>query len=261
MLRGTDQQTARDELVPIAIKVASIPSLTLPPAMTPLHEPLALSLSHAVDEASDTESTKPLTAWRNTWMEKNTDGNYVFKDRKRIERLRAVAYVYHQYVSTMQERMLYDFDDMVLEVVHALEVVDELRFNLQEKYLYIMVDEFQDTNLAQSRILESLTNNPASEGAPNIMVVGDDDQAIYSFQGAEISNIMRFRDKYESTKLIVLTDNYRSTAAVLDKAHASHQSWARASRALHTRARQNPHSTQNQGTEHSETHRSRQPRA
>ena len=213
-------KSTKDGLTPVAMKAAASATSKLPPAITPLFEPLALSISHAVDEAEDTESTKPVTAWRNAWMEKDSTGKFVFKDRKRIDRLRAASFIYHQYVATMQERMLYDFDDMVLEVVHALEVIDELRFNLQEQYLYIMVDEFQDTNLAQSRILESLTNNPASEGAPNIMVVGDDDQAIYSFQGAEISNIMRFRDRYETTKLVVLTDNYRSTSTVLDHARA-----------------------------------------
>ena len=119
----------------------------------------------------------------------------------------------------MQEASLYDFDDMVLRVVHALEVFPELRYNIQEKYLYIMVDEFQDTNLAQARILTSLTALETGD-APNIMVVGDDDQAIYSFQGAEVRNIMHFRQQYEGAKLIVLTDNYRSADILLSHSRA-----------------------------------------
>lgn len=64
-----------------------------------------------------------------------------------------------------------------------MEVYDDLRYTLQEKYLYIMVDEFQDTNPAQLRILHNLTDNPVHDGAPNLLVVGDDDQAIYGFPG------------------------------------------------------------------------------
>src|SRR5690606_4935764 len=105
---------------------------------------------------------------------------------------------------------------MIMQVVHAVDIHDDLKFNLQEKYLYIMVDEFQDTNPAQLRILRSLTDNPVNEGSPNILVVGDDDQAIYGFQGADISNILTFSDTYPTRQLIVLTENYRSGSAVLE---------------------------------------------
>ncbi|HEY1085303.1 MAG TPA: ATP-dependent DNA helicase [Candidatus Saccharimonadales bacterium] len=211
-------KTTADELVPIAHSIASLKLGTLPPQINSLVDTLALSISHAVDSARLADSTKPITAWRNKWLEKNDQDAFVFKDRKRTKKLRAVSFIYYQYLMRMQEKELYDFDDMVLRVVHALEVFDDLRYNLQEKYLYIMVDEFQDTNLAQSRLLRSLANSPASEGAPNIMVVGDDDQAIYSFQGAEISNILQFKDLYETTRVITLTDNYRSTDKILHAA-------------------------------------------
>jgi DNA helicase-2/ATP-dependent DNA helicase PcrA len=115
----------------------------------------------------------------------------------------------------MQESELYYFDDMILRVVHAIEVFPALQYNLQEKHQYIMVDEFQDTNMAQMRILYNLTNNPANEGRPNIMVVGDDDQAIYSFQGADISNIINFRHTYTDATAITLVDNYRSAEPIL----------------------------------------------
>lgn len=206
------------ELVPLAHDIASSQHPELPAGITPLSSVLALSLAHAVDEATDTDSTKPITAWKNKWMTKNADGIVVFKARASAAKLRAVSYVYFQYLTKMQELQLYDYDDMILRVVHALEVFDELRFNLQEQYQYIMVDEFQDTNLAQMRIIASLTSNPAQEDTPNIMVVGDDDQAIYSFQGADISNVLSFRDRYPKTRLITLTDNYRSTTDVLTAA-------------------------------------------
>lgn len=204
-------------LSPIATKLAQHVSSPLPPGITPLANVLALSLAHAVDTAIDTDSSKPVTAWKNAHMEKNDRGKLVFKDRKRSNKLRALSYVYYQYLIKMQEAELYDFDDMVLRVVHAMEVFPELMYNLQEKYLYVMVDEFQDTNMAQARILQNLTTLPSGD-SPNIMVVGDDDQAIYSFQGAEVGNILSFRDRFEDVKIITLTDNYRSADEILQAA-------------------------------------------
>ena len=116
----------------------------------------------------------------------------------------------------MHHEKLFDFDDMILEVVHKIEENDDLKFNLQEKFQYILVDEFQDTNLAQMRILHNLTDNEVNYGSPNIMVVGDDDQAIYSFQGADVSNIIDFRNNFPTAKVITLTDNYRSTETILN---------------------------------------------
>ena len=183
----------------------------------PLGRIIADSLQQAVIAATTDNSTKPLTAWRNQWFEKNEEGTFVLIARKRQTKLRAVAFIYDNYLDRMQAGSLYDFDDMILQVVHALEHVPDLRFNLQERYQYIMVDEFQDTNLAQLRILRSLTDNPVSEGIPNIMVVGDDDQAIYSFQGADIGNIVGFQELYPATKLVRLRENYRSTQLILDR--------------------------------------------
>lgn len=193
--------------------------ITLPlPNILPLSQPIADSLQHAIDQATETNSTKPITAWRNAWMKKNDAGDFILKSRERQTKLRAVSFIYYQYLSRMQESELFDFDDMILRVVHAMEVFPGLQYNLQEKHQYIMVDEFQDTNMAQMRILFNLTNNPTNEGRPNILVVGDDDQAIYSFQGADVSNIINFRHTYRDVKTITLTDNYRSAAPILESA-------------------------------------------
>lgn len=208
-------KSTREMLEPVATKIAALPPSQLPAGIPSLSNVLSLSLQHALEEALETNSTKPITAWRDKWLEKNKANNFIFKDRKRHEKLRAMSYVYFQYLSDMHEAELYDFDDMILKVVHALEVFDDLRFNLQEKFQYIMVDEFQDTNLAQMRILANLTNNPAQEDTPNILVVGDDDQAIYSFQGADVSNILSFRSLYPKAELITLVDNYRSGENIL----------------------------------------------
>lgn len=174
----------------------------------------------AMEQAKEAETTKPFTAWKDAWLKKDKIDGHEFKDKKNIKKLRAVADIYFQYLNKMQERQLYDYDDMVLRVTHAMEEFPELRFNLQEKYQYIMVDEFQDTSGSQMRILWSLTNNVVTGGRPNIMAVGDDDQAIFSFQGADISNIFQFRDSYRDTKIITLKENYRSVSQILDSSRA-----------------------------------------
>lgn len=204
-------------LVPIAKKVASLPIAQLPSAITPLSSELALSMAHAFDEAVELNKTTPITKWRNDWLEKDVSGNFVFKTRKRHLKLRALAHIYFVYLSRMEQAGLYDYNDMILNVVHAMELRPDLKATLQEKYQYIMVDEFQDTNLAQLRILFNLTENPLGD-APNVMAVGDDDQAIYSFQGADVNNIHRFRDQYPSHKSIVLVHNYRSAGEILTAA-------------------------------------------
>ncbi len=202
-------------LAPIAEKVATFEQPKLPSAITPYTNTLALSLAHAIDQAIETDSTKPITAWKSKWCEKNERGDMTLKDRKRNSKLRALAHVYYQYLTRMQAAGLFDYDDMILEVIHTMETRPELRANLQEKYLYVMVDEFQDTNLAQLRLLFDLTNGI---DAPNVMAVGDDDQAIYSFQGADIGNIQRFRVEYDDPERIVLVDNYRSAPGILNAA-------------------------------------------
>ena len=120
--------------------------------------------------------------------------------------------MYDQYRSALAQRGLFDYDDMILNVLDACKHQPDLRANLQEQYQFIMVDEFQDTNLAQLQLLFNLTGD---EPEPNIMAVGDDDQAIFSFQGANVGNIQRFRQNYHNPAVIVLTDNYRSAEQIL----------------------------------------------
>lgn len=208
---GRVSTTMLSQLVPLAERVAALQQPELPTAITPIANVLALSMAHAFDQAVQSNKTTPITAWRNEWLEKDVNGKFVFKDRKRSAKLRAVAYVYFAYLRHMDEQGLFDYDDMVLNVIHAVETHPDLRANLQEKYQYILVDEFQDTNLAQLRLLFNLT----SGDQPNVMAVGDDDQAIYSFQGADVNNIHKFRDQYSNPPIIVLTQNYRSIPHVL----------------------------------------------
>lgn len=188
--------------------------------VTPLIKVITDSLRAMLADTETVHPTKPISAWKAEWFERNDQKELVFKDRKRLVKLRALAQVYYEYLARMQNAGLYDFDDMIMQVVHAIETHADLQFNLQEQYLYLMVDEFQDTNLAQLRILHALTDNPVNEGEPNILVVGDDDQAIYGFQGADVSNILSFSDTYPTRKLVVLTENYRSEAPILASSRA-----------------------------------------
>lgn len=211
-------KTTAEQLAPVIEKITTLDDKPPIPTITPLSRVLAESLQNTLETAQATGKTTAITAWKNQWLKKNDKGEFVFKTRERQTKLRSLSFVYFQYLARMQEAELYDFDDMILRVVHAMEVFPELRFNLQEKFQYLMIDEFQDTNMAQMRILHNLTGNPANEDRPNILVVGDDDQAIYSFQGAEVGNIINFRDVYQQAELITLTDNYRSTAMILEHA-------------------------------------------
>lgn len=181
----------------------------------PLHALVYASLATALERSIDENSTKPLSAWKREWCEKRENGELTLKDEKRCKRLRAVANIYNDYLLAMQARELYDFDDMILRTIHAMEIFHDLRLNLQEQYQYILVDEFQDTNDAQMRLVWNLTNNASMEGRPNVMVVGDDDQAIYRFQGANLSNILEYRNLYRDVAVITLTENYRSAAPIL----------------------------------------------
>ncbi|HEX5797220.1 MAG TPA: ATP-dependent helicase, partial [Candidatus Saccharimonadales bacterium] len=159
---------------------------------------------------------KEITAWRNKWCKKDADGRHVFKDGgQSLRKMHALTDTYQKMLDEMSERGLYDFDDMVIETVQAMETNGELRLNLQERFQYVLVDEFQDTNKAQLRMLMSLGNNPVHENRPNIMVVGDDDQAIYAFQGAEISNMASFNELYDDPVIVTLAENYRSNREIL----------------------------------------------
>ena len=169
------------------------------------------NLNEAIEQAENLEKTTPLAAFKRNWTGIDNQKNFIIKDAKSSERLLFAVDIYEQYMEELQKRSLYDFDDMILRVITAIEQNADLKFELQEQYQYILVDEFQDTNGAQMRLL----NNIIDYEAPNIMVVGDDDQAIYRFQGADISNIQSFTKRYTSSTIITLTENYRSGAEIL----------------------------------------------
>ncbi|MBS1772590.1 MAG: ATP-dependent helicase [Bacteroidetes bacterium] len=141
------------------------------------------------------------------------------EETKRMETTRAAANLFEMYKEKMKAKGRYDFNDMIMWVLEAFKNNAALLQSYQERFQFILVDEFQDTNGSQKELLDMLTSYWDD---PNIFVVGDDDQSIYEFQGARIKNIVEFYTKYKETiKVIVLPQNYRSSQAILDKATAA----------------------------------------
>ncbi len=189
--------------------------------ITPLQEMIKNSLVSANDQADLLEAkskTKPFTKWKNTWLEKNDANEFVLTIEKYGDKLNAAADIYETYQARLKERGLADFSDHITWVERTLKDNPDLRYTLQERYQYVMIDEFQDTNRSQLLLAEHITDAPVHEGKPNILAVGDDDQAIYRFQGADIGNIATFENKYTQPLLINLAENYRSNSEILEQA-------------------------------------------
>ena len=190
------------------------------PGFKPLSQHFSESLGLALADALADDATKPITEWKKEWFAKDENKHPVCKQRAVANKLRELAVVYDAYQKQLHTKRLYDFDDMIMRVVHGLENRGDLLYDLQEQYQYILVDEFQDTNAGQMRLLRALVDNPVNEEHPNIMAVGDDDQAIFAFQGAELSNILGFTETYPTSKQIAITENYRSSKDILKAARA-----------------------------------------
>ncbi|MCI5082099.1 MAG: ATP-dependent helicase [Saprospiraceae bacterium] len=136
------------------------------------------------------------------------------EEKLRMKRFRAAVDLYPQYEKALKKAGRYDYDDMILWVLQAFREHPMLLRNYQEQYLYLLIDEYQDTNGAQNEIIRQLISYWEN---PNLFIVGDDDQSIYEFQGARLKNLLDIFHQYESSiELIVLEDNYRSSQVVLD---------------------------------------------
>lgn len=140
------------------------------------------------------------------------------RQEKHVGKLRDLADAYRKYQSACYERGLYDFSDMISYVGEVLDSDPDLRATLAERYQFVMLDEFQDMSGAQNRVIDAILSEAET---PNVMAVGDDDQSIYRFQGASLENLFHFSKRYADTKFVVLTENYRSTDAILRLAEKS----------------------------------------
>lgn len=126
-----------------------------------------------------------------------------------------VAKVYARYMEDLQQNNAMDFDDLLWNAVKLFEASSEVLSYYQERFKYIMVDEYQDTNYLQYKLIHAL-----AEKSHNLCVVGDDDQCIYQWRGADIRNILDFEKDFPETKVIKLEQNYRSDANILDLANS-----------------------------------------
>ncbi len=124
------------------------------------------------------------------------------------------ATVYREYQSRLRKNNAFDFDDLIMKTVELLKMDPEVQAYYQNKFHYIMVDEYQDTNAAQFELVRLL-----SSGRENLCVVGDDDQSIYKFRGADIYNILNFEQHFPNAHVIKLEQNYRSTGNILEAAN------------------------------------------
>lgn len=160
---------------------------------------------------------------RDEYIAKRAVGNFkkgdlrtdkIAEETERMEKLRAAVNEFDHYQALMRRRNRYDFDDMINWVIRVFEENASVLANYQEKFQYILVDEYQDTSGTQNRLVELLISY---WDKPNVFVVGDDDQSIYRFQGANVENMLEFAQHYQRDLLtVVLTNNYRSVQPILD---------------------------------------------
>lgn len=126
-----------------------------------------------------------------------------------------IAEVYAEYEKQLRANNALDFDDLLVKTVQLFQTQEDVLEYYQERFRYIMVDEYQDTNTVQFRLIQILSSKYR-----NLCVVGDDDQSIYKFRGANIKNILNFEEEFPDAVVIKLEQNYRSTSTILDAANA-----------------------------------------
>lgn len=137
-----------------------------------------------------------------------------FEKNQFSEKRRLLAELYKRYQKRLKESSAFDFDDLICETVKMLQNEEEPRNWCQNKFLHVLVDEYQDTNHAQYQLMKLLSGKHR-----NIMVVGDDDQSIYKFRGAAVENILNFDKEFPDATVITLDQNYRSTGVILEAAN------------------------------------------
>lgn len=178
-------------------------------------------LSQRIDEyLASLPSREKFIYQRNSGPNKKGDLKTVDIEQETLimERLRSAGYCLDHYQQLLADRRRYDYDDMILWVLEGFRKFPFLLRSYQERYLYFLVDEYQDTNGAQNKLLRQLISY--WEDSPNIFIVGDDDQSIYEFQGARLKNLREFVEDYrDQLQWVVLRENYRSSQPILDAAH------------------------------------------
>ncbi|MGA3291697.1 MAG: ATP-dependent DNA helicase [Candidatus Microgenomates bacterium] len=136
------------------------------------------------------------------------------EERIEIEKWQELSKAYKAYDEIKVKENVMDFGDLIIKTLKLFRGRPNVLAEYQKQFKYLLVDEFQDTNYAQNELTKLLSGKDG-----NINVVGDDDQSVYRFRGAAVSNIIQFRKNFPKTKVIVLTKNYRSTQEILDRSH------------------------------------------
>lgn len=174
-------------------------------------------ISLKIDEYLDSLPTRDGFTYKKKYKEFNAGdlkADKIADEKEKMEKLRAAVNEFDRFQQLMRKKNRYDFDDMINWVIRAFEENKNMLSACQEKFQYILVDEYQDTSGTQNRLVELLISY---WDKPNVFVVGDDDQSIYRFQGANIENMLQFAGNYKDELLtVVLTSNYRSTQPILD---------------------------------------------
>lgn len=141
-----------------------------------------------------------------------------YKDQeKKILNNKELALLYKAYQERLAQDRLYDYEDMIMEVIRVLKANNDLLLRLQETYQYVLADEHQDANTGQNRLLELISG---FHEVPNLFIVGDEKQAIFRFQGASLENFLYFKKRFPDAELISLEYNYRSPQTILDGSHS-----------------------------------------
>ena len=217
----TSQRLSLKQLDQLKTKIDSLPDQNIEDAVAPLislSSVIKSSLETALEADKLSGKTTETGKWKRRWIQSVEGEKGMYQEKSRNKWWLALSEVYELYRERLHSRGYYDYSDMLVEVISALEQQPELLSLIRERYLYLLIDEFQDTNAAQLRLAHLVMSSESVGDMPNIMAVGDDDQSIFAFNGAELDNMLAFLRLYPKTKTIVLTDNYRSTQNILDTA-------------------------------------------
>lgn len=201
-------------------KINKLPEQGIEHSMAPLTSlsfVIKSSLAFAISQDEKLSKTTNTGKWKRDLVQLNDEGlKGMHNERKRNQWWLSLADVYQLYRTHLHQRGYYDYADMLVEVISVIEQSPKLQTEIQDQFLFVLVDEFQDSNSAQMRLAHLVADHQSSPSKPNLMVVGDDDQSIYKFNGAELANMLTFQNNYPDTKLVVLRKNYRSNQAVLN---------------------------------------------
>ena len=222
MVDALSNQLSFKKLNQLKEKISKLPPQGIENSYSPLislSDVIKKDLDFAISKDELINKTTNTSKWKHNLIQKNKlNIKGMHREKERNRWWLSLSNVYKQYRNELHQRGYYDYADMLVEVITVIEQNPQLQAEIQDQFLYVLVDEFQDSNSAQMKLAHLVADHHTNLNNPNLMVVGDDDQSIFKFNGAELSNMLTFQNNYPKAKLVVLTDNYRSSQAILDTA-------------------------------------------